>query len=192
MSKLKVVIPARYASTRLPGKPLVDLLGVPMVLRVVQRVQAALPTADVWVATDDQRIYDVVHEASCQVAMTRTDHASGTDRTAELASSLAWPDDSIIINVQGDEPLIEPLLLQQFAQFCAAQAAFTMASVMVDMAQQEEVHNPNVVKLVTDANGHALYFSRSAIPFLRDSLQVNGPWGPFIAMSVSMLIVCAN
>ncbi|MCP4881951.1 MAG: 3-deoxy-manno-octulosonate cytidylyltransferase [Gammaproteobacteria bacterium] len=179
MSKLKVVIPARYASTRLPGKPLVDLLGVPMVLRVVQRVQAALPTADVWVATDDQRIYDVVHEASCQVAMTRTDHASGTDRTAELASSLAWPDDSIIINVQGDEPLIEPLLLQQFAQFCAAQAAFTMASVMMDMAQQKEVHNPNVVKLVTDANGHALYFSRSAIPFVRDMPADQWPLGSF-------------
>lgn len=168
MSNIKVVIPARYASTRLPGKPLVDLLGVPMVVRVAQRVQASLPGADVWVATDDARIFDVVTAAGYQVAMTRDDHESGTDRTAEMAEALNWADDSIIINVQGDEPLIEPLLLQQFAEFCGRQSEFTMASVMVDVAELGEVNNPNVVKLVTDSQGHALYFSRSSIPFVRD------------------------
>lgn len=168
MSKLKVVIPARYKSTRLPGKPLLDLMGKPMVVCVAERVQTALPQADVWVATDDQRIVDVVHQLGIQVAMTRADHASGTDRTAEMAAALAWPDDSMIINVQGDEPLIDPVLLQQFADFCTQQAAFRMASVMVDIASLDEVQNPNVVKLVVDANGHALYFSRSPVPFIRD------------------------
>ncbi len=167
-NNIKVVIPARYASTRLPGKPLVDLLGVPMVVRVAQRVQAALSMADVWVATDDQRILDVVTEAGLQVAMTRAEHESGTDRTAEIAASLEWPDDSIIINVQGDEPLIDPQLLQLFAEFCAGQTDFTIASVMVDVADLGEVHNANVVKLVTDDDNRALYFSRAGIPFVRD------------------------
>ena len=168
MSNIKVVIPARYESSRLPGKPLLDLLNKPMVVRVAERVQEALPTADIWVATDDKRIFSVVSELGIQVAMTQPDHASGTDRTAEMAAALAWPDDSIIINVQGDEPLIDPLLLQQFADFCNQQSAFRMASVMVDVADSHEVQNPNVVKLVVDTNSHALYFSRSPIPFVRD------------------------
>ena len=179
MSAIKVVIPARYASTRLPGKPLVDLLGKPMVVRVAERVVAALPQADVWVATDDQRILEVVQAAGFQVAMTRNDHESGTDRTAEMAANLGWADDSIIINVQGDEPLIDPLLLQNFAEFCAGREPFTMASVMVDMETLADVHNPNVVKLVTDADSNALYFSRSAIPFVRDVDESEWPLAPF-------------
>jgi len=183
MNNIKVVIPARYASTRLPGKPLQDLLGKPMVIRVAERVQSALPEADVWVATDDQRIYDVVSAAGLQVAMTRVEHESGTDRTAEMAAALAWPDDSIIINVQGDEPLIDPLLLQQFAEFCGQRshspAGFSMASVMVSMDSAADVHNANVVKLVTDANANALYFSRSPIPFVRDVEQEAWPLDAF-------------
>lgn len=179
MNNIKVVIPARYASTRLPGKPLQDLLGKPMVIRVVERVQSALPQADVWVATDDQRIYDVVSSAGMQVAMTCVDHESGTDRTAEMAEALAWPDDSIIINVQGDEPLIDPVLLQQFAEFCGSRGEFTMASVMVSMESAADVHNPNVVKLVTDANSNALYFSRSPVPYVRDLEQAAWPVDAF-------------
>ena len=179
MNKIKVVIPARYASTRLLGKPLVDLLGKPMVVRVAERVTQALPQADVWVATDDERILAPVQAAGYQVAMTREDHESGTDRTAEMAANLGWADDSIIINVQGDEPLIDPVLLQQFMDFCASREPFTMASVMVDMESLEEVHNLNVVKLVTDANSNALYFSRSTIPFVRDVEADVWPLAPF-------------
>lgn len=179
MNKIKVVIPARYASTRLPGKPLIDLLGKPMVVRVAERVAQALPQADVWVATDDERILNIVQASGYQVAMTREDHESGSDRTAEMAVNLGWADDSIIINVQGDEPLITPVLLQQFADFCASREPFTMASVMVDMESLDEVHNPNVVKLVTDANSNALYFSRSAIPFVRDVEADVWPLAPF-------------
>ncbi len=179
MSNIKVVIPARYASTRLPAKPLVDLLGKPMVVRVAEHVAEALPQADVWVATDDQRIFDVVQAAGLQVAMTRADHESGTDRTAEMAANLGWADDSIIINVQGDEPLIDPVLLQQFAEFCGSREPFTMASVMVNMQDLADVHNANVVKLVTDSHSNALYFSRSAIPFVRDVDSAEWPVAPF-------------
>lgn len=179
MPVIKVVIPARYASTRLPGKPLIDLLGKPMVVRVAERVTQALPQADVWVATEDERILTRVQAAGYQVAMTQEDHESGTDRTAEMAANLGWADDSIIINVQGDEPLIDPILLQQFADFCASREPFTMASVMVDMESLDEVHNPNVVKLVTDAKSNALYFSRSAIPFVRDVDADAWPLAPF-------------
>lgn len=165
---LKVVIPARYASSRLPGKPLVDLCGQPMIIRVANQVRKAIPHADIWVATDDKRIENVVAESGHQVMLTGLDHESGTDRIAELVDKLGWSEDSTIINVQGDEPLIDIGLLQKFSEFCVNDSNLSMASVMAPLDGLSDINDPNVVKVTTNKNGHAMTFSRSPLPFFRD------------------------
>jgi 3-deoxy-manno-octulosonate cytidylyltransferase (CMP-KDO synthetase) len=159
-----VIIPARYASTRFPGKPLVDLAGKPMVVRVCERA-AKSGAAAVHVATDDERIAGAVRAHGFKVVMTRADHASGTDRLAEAAAGLGLDEKHVVVNVQGDEPLIEPLLIRQVAERLRDADMSTACHAIHDAAA---LANPNVVKVVMDANGYALYFSRSRIPYPRD------------------------
>jgi 3-deoxy-manno-octulosonate cytidylyltransferase (CMP-KDO synthetase) len=159
-----VIIPARYASTRFPGKPLVDLAGKPMVVRVCERA-AQSGASGVHVATDDERIASAVKAHGFKVVMTRADHASGTDRLAEAATQLGLGDQHIVVNVQGDEPLIEPKLIGQLAERLGNADMATACHAIHDAAS---LANPNVVKVVMDATGHALYFSRSRIPYPRE------------------------
>ena len=174
-NNIKVVIPARYASTRLPAKPTIPLHGTPMIVHVAKRVSEALPSIEVIVATDHPDVVEVVERAGLQTILTSTHHVSGTDRINEVACKYQWSEDTIVINVQGDEPLIEAELLQNFVQFCQSQATFTMASVMATVPSIEDVLNPNVVKVVVDNQQKALCFSRSAIPYIRDQAQDNWP-----------------
>ena len=144
-----VVIPARFASTRLPGKPLLDIAGKPMIAHVVER--AIQSNADrVIVATDDQRINDALQNTDCEVCMTRTDHESGSDRLAEVVEKLNIDDHAIIVNVQGDEPLIPARLINQVAQSLDNQSAAVMSTAAHLIDDQEEINNPNVVKVVFD------------------------------------------
>jgi 3-deoxy-manno-octulosonate cytidylyltransferase (CMP-KDO synthetase) len=165
----RVVIPARYASTRLPGKPLADIAGKPMVVRVVE---AALQSgaAEIIVATDDARVSEAVAAHGHVAIMTRSDHASGTDRIAEVAARCGWADDSIVVNVQGDEPFIEPALIAAVAHALDADRAASIATAAHRIHGMAEFLNPNVVKVVTAASGRALYFSRAPIPWHRDGL----------------------
>ncbi|HEY6897047.1 MAG TPA: 3-deoxy-manno-octulosonate cytidylyltransferase [Rhodocyclaceae bacterium] len=166
------VVPARYASTRLPGKPLADIAGKPMVVRVVEAVAGAAPAAT-WVATDDARVLDVVAAHGHQALMTRADHPSGTDRIAEVAATLGWPDDAIVVNVQGDEPLIDPALVRTVAEALAVNPEAAIATAAHPIADAAEFFNPNVVKVVCDAAGRAHYFSRAPIPWARDEFAAD-------------------
>ncbi len=163
--KVLCVIPARYASTRLPGKPLKDICGKPMVVRVYERAARASRVTDTIVATDDERIYTAVRQAGGKAMMTKKDHPTGTDRLAEVAA--AHPEAELIINVQGDEPLIEPKLIDDLAAAFDDDPELQMATVKTEITDPEEQKNPNNVKVVTDRNGYALYFSRSLMPFPR-------------------------
>jgi 3-deoxy-manno-octulosonate cytidylyltransferase (CMP-KDO synthetase) len=163
----RVVIPARYASTRLPAKPLADIAGKPMVVRVVE---AALRSgaAEIIVATDDRRVHQAVAAHGHEAVMTRSDHPSGTDRIAEVAELRGWADDEIVVNVQGDEPLIDPALIAKVAQALANDREASIATAAHPIDDATEFFNPNVVKVVTAASGRALYFSRAPIPWHRD------------------------
>lgn len=163
----KVVIPARYASTRLPGKPLLDIAGKPMVVRVAEQANKS-GASSVVIATDFEKIIQVATSHQIQAVMTRVDHASGTDRIAEVAQQLNWNDDDIVVNVQGDEPLIEPLLIQEVALTLGHSRHAVMATACHTIHDEAAMLNPNIVKVVMDAEGHALYFSRSPIPYPRD------------------------
>jgi len=162
-----VVIPARYGSSRLPGKPLVDIAGLPMVVRVYQRAKFAFGNVDIVVATDDERISTVLDQYSLPWVMTKKNHESGTDRIAEVGELSGWSDDDTVINIQGDEPLVPKDMLIAFLDFCCAEG-LQMATIGVPLKDSEELVNPNVVKVVVDRNGRAMYFSRSAVPFYRD------------------------
>ncbi|HSD61224.1 MAG TPA: 3-deoxy-manno-octulosonate cytidylyltransferase [Burkholderiales bacterium] len=167
MVQFKVVIPARHASTRLPGKPLADIAGRPMVAWVAER--AAQSGADeVWVATDHEDVLAAARRHGFSACMTRADHASGTDRVAEVAASRGWPEDSIVVNLQGDEPLINPALVRQVAENLAAHPAASIATACHALADADSFFNPNAVKVVLDREGYALYFSRAPIPWARD------------------------
>jgi 3-deoxy-manno-octulosonate cytidylyltransferase (CMP-KDO synthetase) len=168
-TEFRVVIPARYASTRLPGKPLADIAGKPMVVRVCEAA-ARSGAAEVVVATDDARVFDAVKSCGHEAVMTSTDHPSGTDRIAEVAALRGWCDDDIVVNVQGDEPLIDPALVAEVAAALAADAGAAIATAAHAIADIDEFLNPNVVKVTTAANGRALYFSRAPIPWHRDGL----------------------
>jgi 3-deoxy-manno-octulosonate cytidylyltransferase (CMP-KDO synthetase) len=159
------VIPARYASTRFPGKPLVPILGKPMIQWVYERTCQARLVDRVIVATDDQRIADAVAGFSGECCMTSADHPTGTDRLAEVAGKL---DAELIVNVQGDEPLIDPEMIDQAIRPLLEDATIDMGTLAAPILHEEEFHNPNVVKVVCDRNGFALYFSRSPIPCERD------------------------
>lgn len=162
----KVVVPARYASTRLPGKPLLDLAGKPMVVRVAERA-ARSGAEEVWVATDDKKVAAAVAAYGLPVRMTRADHPTGTDRLAEVVAQCGWSDETIVVNVQGDEPLIDPALIAQTAARLAESGA-DIATVGHPLSEAAEFFNPNVVKVVCRADGDAMYFSRAPIPFARD------------------------
>ena len=164
--KILCVIPARYASTRLPGKPLKDIAGKPMICRVYDRASQAKTLSGVLVATDDERILQAVESHGGRAMMTAKDHPTGTDRLAEVAA--ANPDVDLIINVQGDEPLIEPSLIDELGRAFDGDAELQMATVMTPMEDEAEQKNPNNVKVVTDKNGCALYFSRSLLPYPRN------------------------
>lgn len=163
--KILCVIPARYASTRLPGKPLADIAGKPMICRVYDRAVQAKCLSEVVVATDDQRVQQAVEAHGGKAMMTGKDHPTGTDRLAEVAA--AYPDIDLIINVQGDEPLIEPSIIDALAAAFDSDADLKMATVMTEITDEAEQMNPNNVKVVTDRNGYALYFSRSLLPYPR-------------------------
>ncbi len=164
----KVVVPARFASTRLPGKPLLDIAGKPMVIRVAE--QAAKSQAnEVVIATDHEGIMQAAQSYGVASVMTRTDHVSGTDRIAEVVEKMAWPDDMIVVNVQGDEPLIDPVLINDVAQTLANDAQAVMSTACHPLHESETFDNPNVVKVVLNAKHQAMYFSRAPIPFPRDS-----------------------
>lgn len=164
-----VIIPARYASTRLPGKPLVDINGQPMVVHVLQKALAS-GASRVIVATDHPDVAAAVRVAGGEVCMTREDHHSGTERLAEVIAKYEFPDDTIIVNVQGDEPLVPPVIIRQVADNLA-KATSGMATLAVPIADAQEAFNPNAVKVVTDHQGYALYFSRATIPWDRQRYE---------------------
>ena len=168
MTSFYVVIPARYASTRLPGKPLADIAGKPMLVRVMERALQS-GAREVWAATDHPEVGAAVKAHGYSVCMTSPDCASGTDRLAEVATKLGWPNDAVVVNVQGDEPLIEPELVRATAMLLHDKPDAAMTTVCHPLHDIEEVMNPNVVKVVLDAQGFALYFSRAPIPYARDA-----------------------
>ncbi|WP_300651258.1 3-deoxy-manno-octulosonate cytidylyltransferase [Pseudomonas sp.] len=167
-----VVIPARYASSRLPGKPLQDIAGKPMIQHAWE--QACKSSAQqVVVATDDARIVEVCRSFGAQVLMTRLDHNSGTDRLAEVAAALGLAPDAIVVNVQGDEPLIPPAIIDQVAANLAANPQAAIATLAEPIDEVEALFNPNVVKVVSDCNGLALTFSRAPLPWARNAFAVS-------------------
>ncbi len=166
----KVVIPARYASTRLPGKPLLDIAGKPMVIWVAEQAKKS-QAEQVVVATDFKKIAEVAESFDYQAVMTRIDHVSGTDRIAEVADKMAWPDDAIVVNVQGDEPLIDPRLIDEVALTLAHNREAVMATACHPIHDEATFLNPNIVKVVMDTHGNALYFSRAPIPYPRDEVH---------------------
>lgn len=162
-----IVIPARYASSRLPGKPLLDIAGKPMIQHVYDRACES-DAQNVIIATDDQRIADAADGFGADVCMTSAHHRSGTDRLAEVAQIRQFDDEDIVINVQGDEPCLPALLINQVAADLAQHAQADMASLFSRIEQEKQVFDPNVVKVVMNADGYALYFSRAPIPWMRD------------------------
>lgn len=165
------IIPARYASSRLPGKPLVDIAGQPMILHVVKRAQQAASINRVIVATDDERVWQAVTAVGAEAMMTSPEHRTGTDRLAEVAAQL---DAALIVNVQGDEPLIEPATIDAAVAPLLADQSIVMSTTCEPIETVEDLLNPNVVKVVVDAAGFALYFSRQPIPFPRAAAQTHG------------------
>jgi 3-deoxy-manno-octulosonate cytidylyltransferase (CMP-KDO synthetase) len=163
-----VLIPARYASTRLPGKPLADIAGKPMVVRVAENARKS-GAARVVVATDDGRIADAARAHGVDACLTRSDHPTGTDRLAEAAIALGLDDDAIVVNVQGDEPLLAPALVARMAELLASRPDAAIATACHPIHDAAEAFNPNVVKVVLDRAGFALYFSRATIPWARDA-----------------------
>ncbi|MCX7182229.1 MAG: 3-deoxy-manno-octulosonate cytidylyltransferase [Candidatus Methylopumilus sp.] len=163
----KIVIPARYQSSRLEGKPLLDIAGIPMVIHVVKQSLKSKAN-EVVVATDDQNIFDVVVKYGFKAMMTKASHKSGTDRIAEVVNSMGWSDNEIVVNVQGDEPLIDPLLINQVSEYLDLKRDILVSTACYSISDYNDFINPNNVKVVLDKNSHALYFSRAPIPFPRD------------------------
>jgi len=168
MADFSVVVPARYASSRLPGKPLLEIDGLPMVVHVARRARES-GARDVCVATDHEGIAAAVRQHGFAAEMTASDHPSGTDRIAEVARKRNWPPRHIVVNVQGDEPLIDPAEIARVASALEADADASIATLCCAIVETEDLLNPNVVKVVLDSRGHALYFSRASIPYPRDA-----------------------
>ena len=166
----RIVIPARLASTRLPNKPLADIDGKPMVVRVAERARLS-GAAEVIVATDDASIIDVCNKHGVDAMMTLATHPSGTDRIAEVAKKKAWSADTVVVNVQGDEPLIEPELIRKTAAKISEK--IPMATAAHPIRGADDLFNPNVVKVILDSEGRALYFSRAPIPWNRDTFAAS-------------------
>ena len=165
--EFKVVIPARYASTRFEGKPLADICGKPMLQHVYECANRA-GASQVVIATDDDRIKSAAEQFGAVVCMTSADHASGTDRLAEVSLKYEWDSNDIVVNLQGDEPLTPPSILRQVALNLADHPKAGIATLSTAIQSAADVHDPNIVKVITNAEGYALYFSRSAIPYNRD------------------------
>lgn len=163
-----VLIPARLASTRLPNKPLADIAGTPMIVRVAQRVRSGQGKARVVVATDSVAVQAACQAHNIETVLTRVDHPSGSDRLAEACQILGLGDDEIVVNVQGDEPLIDPALVQAVAHLLTQQPHASMSTAAHAITNRTEFDNPNVVKVVLDAEAMALYFSRAPVPYWRD------------------------
>ena len=168
--RVTAVIPARYASTRLPGKALADIAGRPMIEHVYRRAQGARSLDEVWVATDDARIYDTVAGFGGRVKMTRPDHPSGTDRIAEAVGELQA---DVVVNVQGDEPVLDAHLIDQVVEPFRSDPDLVMSTAAVPIEDPRDVEDPSAVKVVVDRRGYALYFSRLPMPYYR-----SGPAGP--------------
>lgn len=164
--KVVVVIPARYSATRLPGKPLIEIAGKPMVQHVWERARAAKSVSDVLIATDDERIVQAVEKFGGKAVMTRADHRSGTERVAEVA---ARGDGIIYVNVQGDEPLIDPAAIETAVQILLDDDTVRVATLAAPIASAKDVMDQNITKVVLDFESDALYFSRAPIPWVRDS-----------------------
>jgi 3-deoxy-manno-octulosonate cytidylyltransferase (CMP-KDO synthetase) len=171
------VIPARYASTRLPGKPLLDIGGLPMVVQVARRAAASGAQA-VWVATDSDEVRAAAERHGVKAMLTRGDHATGTDRIAELVRALNCDEQAIVVNVQGDEPLIEPALVREVAATLARSPQAAIATACHAISDRATLFNPNVVKVVLDEAGFAMYFSRAPIPYARDAFVGGGELPP--------------
>ena len=178
MLNVWAVVPARYASSRLPGKPLVSLAGKPMIQHVWERVRRAQKVSRVLVATDDERIRRAVTEFGGEAVMTRAEHRSGTERLAEVAASAASSGTEIFVNVQGDEPLIEPAAVDAAVAILLEDSSVEVATLAVPIATVGDVMDPNVVKVVLDFEGNALYFSRAPIPWIRDTASGRAGFGP--------------
>lgn len=168
----QVVVPARFGSTRLPGKPLLDIAGKPLVVRVAERALLSR-ASQVWIATDHPDIAAAAQRHGLKALMTRDDHPSGTDRLAEVAAQLGCDDADVLVNVQGDEPLIEPQVIDRVAAELEADADAAIATASHPLTSAEEFFNPNVVKVVCDGRDRALYFSRAPIPYARDAFAVS-------------------
>lgn len=168
MTAFRVVIPARYASTRLPGKPLAEIAGRPMLQHVWQRAVES-GAGEIVIATDDARVEAAARAFDAAVCLTSPSHRSGTDRIAEVAERYGWPDDAIVVNLQGDEPTMPPALLRQVAEALATHPDAAIATLAVPVQGRTELFDPNVVKVVADRAGYALYFSRAPIPWHRDT-----------------------
>ncbi len=167
----KVVIPARYDSKRLPGKPLLNIAGKPMIAHVCQRALEA-EAEQVVVATDDLRIFDCVTNLGLTAVMTDPNHQSGTERIHEVAELMNWSDNDIVVNLQGDEPLIPPAFIREVALALGEQKEASISTLAANIADAEEIFNPNAVKVVLNHAGYALYFSRAAIPWNRDAFPL--------------------
>lgn len=170
--KVVGVIPSRWGSTRFPGKSLALIAGKPLVVRVLERVRLAKRLDEVWVATDDERIRSAVEAAGGKAVMTKPDHPSGTDRIAE---AVAGTDAEVVLNIQGDEPLIDPGLIDAVAESLSGEGAWDMATAATPIRSARELESPDVVKVVTDGAGGALYFSRSPIPHVRGAAAGSDP-----------------
>lgn len=167
---VKVVIPARYGSSRLPGKPLLTLRDKPVIWHVIERCkEAGIEKNDIFVATDDQRIIDALRNESIQVVLTSSEHQSGTDRINEVAQIKGWCEDTIIVNVQGDEPMIPYRLIERIVSFTQLNPSYHITTAVVPLVSQDDFVNPNVVKAIIGHNGRALYFTRSPSPLNRDN-----------------------
>lgn len=167
-TSFRVVIPARLGSTRLPRKPLAEIAGKPMIVHVAERARAS-GAEQVWIATDSEEIEHTAHANGLSVRLTSADHPSGSDRIAQLVHDLGWSADTLVVNVQGDEPLIAPALIRQVAMQLESHPAAAMATACHALLETAELDNPNVVKVVCDAAGYASYFSRAPIPYTRDA-----------------------
>jgi len=179
MAPFRVVIPARYASQRLPGKPLLHIAGRPMIQHVYDRACES-GAEEVVIATDDPRVQAAAGAFAARICMTSSEHTSGTDRIAEVVRTLHWPEDTLVVNLQGDEPLMPPALLTQVARALESHVESDMATLAVPLTDPDQLFDANTVKVVADRNGYALYFSRATIPWKRDLFNTDGvvqsPW----------------
>lgn len=164
MSKILGIIPARYASSRLPGKPLLDICGKTMLEHVYRRALLSDVFFRVIIATDDKRIYEAAEKFGAEAVMTREDHPNGTSRAAEIAEHI---DTDYVVNIQGDEPMLDPRLLRELAEGFAKDTTADSATACMELTREEDINNPNIVKVARALNGRALYFSRSVLPYRR-------------------------